>query len=65
MLRSLCELEWEKGDRRGRGSLGKEACEQRGPKGKERRGVRYGDEGENRELTWVPGTEGVLCDKMR
>jgi hypothetical protein len=42
------------------GSLGKEACEQRGPKGKERGGVRYKDEGENREPTRVLGTEGCI-----
>jgi hypothetical protein len=36
-----------------------EACEQQGPKGKERGGgVRYGNESENREPTRVPGTEG-------
>jgi hypothetical protein len=27
MVRSLCELEWGKGERTGWGSLGKEACE--------------------------------------
>jgi hypothetical protein len=58
MVRSLCELEWGKGERRGCGSLDQAACEQRGPKGKERGGVRYGDESENREPTRVPGSEG-------
>lgn len=58
MVRSLCELEWGKGERRGWGSLDQAACEQRGPKGKERGGARYGDESENREPTRVPGSEG-------
>jgi hypothetical protein len=39
LVRSLCELEWGKGERREHGSLGKEACDQRGPKGKERGGL--------------------------
>jgi hypothetical protein len=47
-----------KKERRGWGSIGKEACEQLGPKGKERGGVRYGNESENREPTRVPGSEG-------
>jgi hypothetical protein len=58
MVRSLCELEWGKGERRGRGSLDQAACEQRGPKGKERGGVWYRNESENREPTRVPGSEG-------
>jgi hypothetical protein len=59
MVRSLCELEWEKGERRGRGSLGKEACGRRAyKKRKEREGVRYRNEGENREPTSMPGKEG-------
>jgi hypothetical protein len=34
MVCFLCELEWGKGERRGWGSLSKEACEQRGPREK-------------------------------
>jgi hypothetical protein len=56
MVRSLCELEW--GKRRGWGSLGKEACKQRANKKKNERGVRYGNESENREPTSVLGKEG-------
>jgi hypothetical protein len=61
MVRSLCKLEWGKKKRRGRGSLSKETCERHtSEKGNEREGVRYGDEGENREPTSVPGKEGRI-----
>jgi hypothetical protein len=47
MVRSLCELDWEKGERRGRGSLGKEACERRAYKRAGKRGAyRGGGRGE-------------------
>jgi hypothetical protein len=38
MVRSLCELEWGKGERRRRCSLGKEACERRAYKKRKERG---------------------------
>jgi hypothetical protein len=66
MVRSLRELEWGKGERTGWGSLGKEACERHtSEKGNERGGVRYGDEGENREPTSVSGKEGRTVQGAR
>jgi hypothetical protein len=58
MVRSMCELEWGMGERMGQGSLDQETCERRCLREKKRGGVRYGDEGENREPTRVPGSEG-------
>jgi hypothetical protein len=58
MVCSLRELEWGKGEMRGWDSCNKEMHERRCWQEKKREGVRYGDEGKNRELTSVPGKEG-------
>jgi hypothetical protein len=59
MVRFLCELEWGKGERRGRGSLNKEACERQCLREEKEKGLsEYGDEGENREPTRTLGKEG-------
>jgi hypothetical protein len=65
MVRSLCELEWGKRRKEGMGFDRQGGVRATVPKRKEKRGVRYGDEGKNREPTRVPGSEGVQCDKMR
>jgi hypothetical protein len=63
-VRSLCELEWGKRERRGQNSLDEEACERRClPKKRGR--VRYGDEGRNREPTRVPGKERCTVQGVR
>jgi hypothetical protein len=46
MVRSLCELEWGKGEKRGQGSLNEEACERRCPQEKKRGGSGMGTRAE-------------------
>jgi hypothetical protein len=57
MVRSLCELEWGKGERRRWVHLARRRASN-GALKKRKEGVWYGDEGENRESTWVPRSEG-------
>jgi hypothetical protein len=65
-VRSLCELEWGKRERRGGvRSTRRRASDDAKKKKKNRLGVRYGDESKNREPTRVPGIEGILCDTTR
>jgi hypothetical protein len=54
-----------KGERRGWGSIGKEACEQWGPKGKERGGSDTGTRARFERRHGCREQRGVLCDKTR
>jgi hypothetical protein len=66
MVRSLCELEWGKREKRGWGSLAKEACERHAYRKKnEREGVRYGNESEDSRADKRAGERGVYSARGR
>jgi hypothetical protein len=65
IVRSLCELEWGKGERRGWGSLDQAACEQRGPKGKEREGGPVREQERKPRADTGAGIRGAYCATRR
>jgi hypothetical protein len=65
MVRSLCELEWGKGERRGRGSLDQEACERWCLREKKIGGSGTGTRTKIEGRHGCREQRGVLCDKRR